>query len=107
MRGLLHCKLIWSLSTQRLPGGSLAFMLPEAEDTKSEDLRTFLDGFAQGAKATLHLSVACGTNGHHIWEAVFRALGTALGAALAKDASRAGMTSGVAGKITYSCSTGK
>jgi imidazoleglycerol-phosphate dehydratase len=71
------------------------------ENTCSEDLTTFLDGFTQGAGCTLHVHVRRGANGHHIWEAVYRAVGTALGRAFAPDGSRAGMTSGVAGKINY------
>ncbi|OQB15229.1 MAG: Imidazoleglycerol-phosphate dehydratase [Firmicutes bacterium ADurb.Bin193] len=71
------------------------------EKTNSEDLSTFLDGFAQGANCTLHVSIERGKNGHHIWEAAYRAVGIALGNAVAQDAARANMTSGVAGKINY------
>ena len=46
-----------------------------------------------------------GENGHHIWEAVFRAVGIALGAALTPDKNREGLTSGVAGKVEYEIST--
>jgi imidazoleglycerol-phosphate dehydratase len=71
------------------------------ENVNSEDLQTFLEGFAQGAAATAHIDLAKGVNGHHIWEAVYRAFGTALGRALALDEKRAGMTAGVAGAIEY------
>lgn len=71
------------------------------EGTLSEDLSTFIGALAQGANCTIHLSVERGENGHHIWEAAYRALGIALGRALSPDQSRIGMTSGVAGSITY------
>ncbi len=76
-------------------------MESEVEGMYREDLETFLDGFAQGAGAALHIDVVRGANAHHIWEAVFRAFGVCLGRALAKNPDRAGMTSGVAGKITW------
>lgn len=71
------------------------------EGMPSEELITFLDGFAQGARCTLHIDIEKGENGHHIWEAVYRAFGIALGQALSVDESRKGLTSGVAGKVTY------
>ena len=69
------------------------------EDTKSEDLATFLDGFCQGARCTLQVVVKHGSNAHHIWEAVYRAVGSCLEHALCPNPARAGKTSGVAGKI--------
>lgn len=71
------------------------------EDMHSEDLEVFLEGFAQGAACTLHVDIDKGSNAHHIWEAVYRALGKALEGALAVNPHRAGMTSGVAGKISF------
>ena len=76
-------------------------MESQTEGMYKEDLETFLLGFAQGANCTLQIDVYRGENGHHIWEAVFRSLGTCLGHALYKDERRKGMTSGVAGKITW------
>ena len=73
----------------------------EAEDMHAEDLSVFLDGFAQGARATLHIDVDKGVNSHHIWEAVYRAFGIALGEALKLNADKCGRTSGVAGKIDF------
>lgn len=73
----------------------------EVEGMPSEDLLTFLDGFAQGARCTLHLDIEKGVNGHHIWEAAFRAVGIALGQALTADENRKGKTSGVAGRVSY------
>lgn len=71
------------------------------EGMDSADLSTFLEGFAQGACCTLQIRVQKGTNGHHIWEAIYRAVGLALGRALEIRPERAGMTAGVAGGITF------
>ncbi len=71
----------------------------QTENTNSEDLKTFLEGFVQGGRCTLHVDVLKGENGHHIWEAVFRALGEALFQALGTRTWRKGITSGVAGPI--------
>lgn len=71
------------------------------EGMPAEELITFLDGFVQGARCTLHMDVERGENGHHIWEAVYRSFGIALGQALLVDEARQGLTSGVAGKVTY------
>lgn len=74
------------------------------EGMPSEELLTFLDGFAQGARCTLQVNLRRGENGHHIWEAVYRAVGIALGQALSVDKTREGLTSGVAGKVVYEIS---
>ncbi len=73
----------------------------ETEGMLSEDLETFLEGFAQGAMCTLHVDLYKGHNGHHIWEAIYRAFGSALNRVVAVDDSRIGKTSGVAGKIEW------
>ncbi len=81
---------------------SSAVSIPKVvEGMMSEDLLVFLDGFAQGARATVHLDVQKGENAHHIWEAAFRAFGVALGRSYGFDPRRDGMTSGVAGEIKY------
>lgn len=74
---------------------------PEVEGMYSEDLTTFLLGFAQGASCTLQISLEKGENGHHIWEAVFRSLGSALARALETASARIGKTAGVAGAIDW------
>ncbi len=71
------------------------------EGMPAEELITFLDGFVQGARCTLHVDIEKGKNGHHIWEAVYRAFGIALGSALSVDPNREGLTSGVAGEVVY------
>lgn len=79
-----------------------AISLPhETEGVLSEDLETFLEGFCQGAACTLHIDVLKGHNGHHIWEAVFRALGTALGRAFYLDPQRRNQSAGVAGAVRF------
>lgn len=76
--------------------------LPEtSEGILSEDLVTFLEGFCQGAMATIHLNIEKGVNAHHIWEAAFRAFGIALGRAIFLDERRKDMTSGVCGSVSY------
>ena len=73
----------------------------QVEGMPSEELITFFDGFVQGARCTLHIDIEKGKNGHHIWEAVYRAFGIALGCALSVDSAREGLTSGVAGEVVY------
>ena len=63
----------------------------------SEDLETFLEGFVQGAMCTMHIDLYKGHNGHHIWEAIYRAVGSALNKTLTVEQSRKGKTSGVGG----------
>lgn len=73
----------------------------ETEGMLSEDLETFLEGFVQGAMCTMHIDLFKGHNGHHLWEAIYRSVGSALNRAVTIDASRKGKTSGVAGKIEW------
>jgi imidazoleglycerol-phosphate dehydratase len=73
----------------------------KVEGMDTEDLETFLEGFAQGACCTLHVDLFRGVNGHHIWEAVFRSFGAAIKNTIAENPKRAGMTSGVAGNIEW------
>ena len=73
----------------------------QVEGINSEDLVTFLEGFVQGAKCSLHVDVIKGVNGHHIWEAVYRAFGICLNRSTAIDIKRKDMTSGVAGKNEF------
>ena len=71
------------------------------EGMNSEDLETFLEGFAQGAMCTLHVDLIKGHNGHHIWEAIYRAFGIALNRTLMVSEERKGRTAGVVGKIEW------
>ncbi|MBQ8636880.1 MAG: hypothetical protein IJ423_02660 [Clostridia bacterium] len=76
-------------------------MCDEVEGMYKEDLETFLLGVAQGANCTLQIVLEKGENGHHIWEAIFRSLGTTLSKALFLDENRLGKTAGVAGAINW------
>lgn len=78
-----------------------AALTEKVEGMDTQDLETFLEGFAQGACCTLHIDLLKGHNGHHIWEAVYRSLGSALNNTLRLDENRKGMTSGVAGSIGW------
>jgi imidazoleglycerol-phosphate dehydratase len=69
------------------------------EDMQSADLVAFLEGFTQGGRATLHIDLLRGSNPHHVWEAVFRALGEALRIAFAPCPWRKGTTPGVKGNV--------
>lgn len=73
----------------------------KVEGMDTQDLETFLEGFAQGACCTLHIDLLKGHNGHHIWEAIFRSFGLALNRVFEVKKSRKGLTSGVAGKILW------
>lgn len=77
------------------------FLPDSTEGMLSEDLSTFLEGLAQGANMTLQIDLQKGRNGHHIWEAVYRSVGLALGRAAAPNQSRKGMTAGVAGAVKF------
>lgn len=54
-------------------------------DLQSELVADFFDGFAQGAKANVHVKVLYGRSSHHHVEAVFKAFARALRAACSRD----------------------
>ena len=54
-------------------------------DLQSELLIDFFEGFAQGARANVHLKVLYGRSSHHQIEALFKAFGRALRMACSKD----------------------
>jgi imidazoleglycerol-phosphate dehydratase len=53
----------------------------------------FFRAVANGAKLTLHVSVRCGTNVHHMIEACFKAFARALRAAVSLDPEESGVPS--------------
>ena len=55
-------------------------------DLQTELITDFFEGFAQGARANVHLKVLYGRSSHHQVEAMFKAFARALRAACAKDA---------------------
>lgn len=60
-------------------------------DLQSELLGDFFEGFAQGARANVHLKVLYGRSSHHQVEALFKAFGRALRVACARDPRMARM----------------
>jgi imidazoleglycerol-phosphate dehydratase len=60
-------------------------------DLQSELVTDFFEGFAQGARANVHLKVLYGRSSHHQVEALFKAFARALRVACAKDAQLARM----------------
>jgi imidazoleglycerol-phosphate dehydratase len=58
-------------------------------DLQAELVHDFFDGFAQGAKANVHVKVLYGRSSHHHVEACFKAFARALRVAASKDARMA------------------
>jgi imidazoleglycerol-phosphate dehydratase len=58
-------------------------------DLQSELVTDFFEGFAQGARANVHVKVLYGRSSHHQVEAIFKAFARALRVACAKDARMA------------------
>jgi imidazoleglycerol-phosphate dehydratase len=54
-------------------------------DMEADLVNDFFDGFAQGARANVHVKVLYGRSGHHQVEAVFKAFARALRGACARD----------------------
>ena len=54
-------------------------------DLQSELITDFFEGFAQGARANVHLKVLYGRSSHHQVEALFKAFGRALRMACSRD----------------------
>jgi imidazoleglycerol-phosphate dehydratase len=60
-------------------------------DLQTELVADFFDGFAQAARANVHIKVLYGRSNHHKVEAAFKAFGRALRVACAKDRQLAKM----------------
>ena len=60
-------------------------------DLQAELIQDFFEGFAQGARANVHLKVLYGRSSHHQIEAVFKAFARALRVACARDRQLARM----------------
>ncbi|MPZ19020.1 MAG: imidazoleglycerol-phosphate dehydratase HisB [Luteitalea sp.] len=60
-------------------------------DLQTELIHDFFEGFAQGARANVHLKVMYGRSSHHRVEAVFKAFARALRVACARDRQLARM----------------
>lgn len=63
----------------------LRLQVARVGDLQAELLQDFFEGFAQGARANVHLKVLYGRSSHHQIEAIFKAFGRALRVACAKD----------------------
>ena len=60
-------------------------------DLEADLVHDFFDGFAQGARANVHVKVLYGRSSHHQIEALFKAFARALRVACARDARLAKM----------------
>jgi imidazoleglycerol-phosphate dehydratase len=60
-------------------------------DLQSELVTDFFDGFAQGARANVHVKILYGRSSHHQVEAIFKAFARALRVACARDRRMARM----------------
>jgi imidazoleglycerol-phosphate dehydratase len=61
----------------------------------TEETEEFFRAFAVNAGITLHINLAYGKNSHHITEAIFKAVGNALGAAIKINGTEISSTKGV------------
>ena len=59
------------------------FSRPSAGDFELQLVREFFQGFANAAKATVHIDLLEGSNAHHQVEAIFKSFALALAAAVA------------------------
>ncbi len=66
---------------------------PRVGDFDTELVEEFLRALAMNGEFTLHVRLLAGRNTHHIIEAIFKALGRALKAAVAPDPRMAGVPS--------------
>ncbi len=63
----------------------LRLKVAKVGDLQSELVGDFFDGFAQGARANVHVKVLYGRSSHHQIEAIFKAFARALRYACSKD----------------------
>ena len=64
---------------------NLRLKTPRVGDLQSELVQDFFEGFAQGARANVHVNVMYGRSSHHQVEAVFKAFARALRVACSRD----------------------
>jgi imidazoleglycerol-phosphate dehydratase len=65
----------------------------KVKDFNLELVESFFKAVADHAGITLHIDLLCGTNRHHIVEAIFKGFGRALDAATSLDLRRSGVPS--------------
>jgi imidazoleglycerol-phosphate dehydratase len=63
----------------------LNLAVPAVGDLQSELVTDFFEGFAQGARANVHVKVLYGRSSHHQVEAIFKAFARALRYAVSRD----------------------
>jgi imidazoleglycerol-phosphate dehydratase len=91
--------VVIDLSGRGYPVLDLQFANKKIGDMESDMIRHFLETFAAEGKMNLHAQVLYGTNEHHKVEALFKALGRALGSATRIDPRIAGRVPSTKGKI--------
>ena len=96
-RAIAHVSFEGRSSAHVERGGATA--LEHVEDMLSVDLVAFFEGFAQGARCTVHLRMEDARDPHHGWEAGFRAFAHALRDAFRENPRKAGRTAGVKGTL--------
>jgi imidazoleglycerol-phosphate dehydratase len=70
---------------------NLKLRVKRVGDLQSELVHDFFEGFAIGARASVHVNVLYGRSSHHHVEAVFKAFARALRVACSRDARLAKM----------------
>jgi imidazoleglycerol-phosphate dehydratase len=73
--------------------------LKGAKGFTRELFEEFLQGLCRGANCTLHVDLLRGKNAHHVYESAFKALGRAIGAALAYQRGAEGILPSTKGQI--------
>ena len=63
----------------------LKLRVKQVGDLKAELVQDFFEGFAQGARANVHVKVMYGRSSHHHVEAIFKAFARALRVACSRD----------------------
>ena len=85
----------YTMDLEAMPGAQDKLV----EDMKATDLKQFFQGFANGAQASLYFKGFSGDDPHHVWEAIFRAFGEALGKVFIINPRRKDSTAGVKGTL--------
>jgi imidazoleglycerol-phosphate dehydratase len=91
--------VVIDLSGRGYPVLDLPFGRKKIGDMEADMIRHFLETFAVEGKMNLHAQVLYGANEHHMVEALFKALGRALGSATRIDPRIAGRVPSTKGKI--------
>ncbi len=71
------------------------FVFGKVEDMNAADLDDFISGMALGLMGTINVYFLSGDDPHHMWEAVFRGIGSALRKVFEENEYRKGTIAGV------------